>query len=202
MHNPPWFTLWVCLIGEEIPLETKNDLLALLAHFGLGNVWATEEEAEKILKSFRDLSWWPVDAATTQKQADDEVEEASKVLAMKEDDSEELTEGSRETDTQDRHSDLEEGNQEEKVITSEMEGEIERVGSDEGIQIEEEGKKAKEVLVDAATGAKLSKVGLIIEILPQQVFNGSYCCRQRYGMEWRYGGEFIPYCMSAFMNLA
>ena len=121
------------------------------------------------MRSFRDLSWWPVDAAAAQNEGKDEVEEAS-TGGMEEDGSEDqiaTAEGLGEMDTQNRQGGLEEGNQEEIATASEMGGEVEEVGTDEGIQTEEEGKKAEELIVDAATGAKLSKVGLIIKMLPQ-----------------------------------
>lgn len=45
--------------GEEISLDTKNELLALVAYRGLGSMWATHEDAAGVMKAYKDFSWWP-----------------------------------------------------------------------------------------------------------------------------------------------
>lgn len=46
--------------GEEVSLDTQNDLLALVAYRGLGSMWATKKDAAETLDGCGDLSWWPV----------------------------------------------------------------------------------------------------------------------------------------------
>ena len=50
-----------CFAGEEVSLDTKNDLLALLAYRGLGSKWASRTDAAgiRIVESYRDLRGWP-----------------------------------------------------------------------------------------------------------------------------------------------
>ena len=52
-----FFTLH--FLDEEVSLDTKNALLALVAYQGLGSRWAHPEGAAEVLKSQEDLSWWP-----------------------------------------------------------------------------------------------------------------------------------------------
>lgn len=47
--------------GEEVSLETENDLLALVAYYGLGNWWTTEESSQTVLEHQMDNSWWPLE---------------------------------------------------------------------------------------------------------------------------------------------
>lgn len=49
------------MTGEDISLDSKNKLLALIAYGGLGSPWASKEVAGDIMEEYRDLQWWPLD---------------------------------------------------------------------------------------------------------------------------------------------
>ena len=54
--------LETCLLsspGEQVSLETRNKLLALVAYHGLGSSWAAEADAKDVTHFDGDMNWWP-----------------------------------------------------------------------------------------------------------------------------------------------
>ena len=47
-----------CFIGEFVSLETKNDLLALVAIFGLMSPYVPANKMAEVYAKHRDVSWW------------------------------------------------------------------------------------------------------------------------------------------------
>ena len=48
----------VCLSGESIPLETKNEVLTLAAFFGLQSPYVPSREKGRVYSQQKDFSWW------------------------------------------------------------------------------------------------------------------------------------------------
>ncbi len=56
-------------------MDTRNNLLELVAYYGLGNPWVDASCASTFLASYQDLSCWPADQVKMGKESDVAVSE-------------------------------------------------------------------------------------------------------------------------------